>query len=256
MLIVNGKIHPAEYIRQGKVEDYVTLLKDGIGKIAEAFKGKSVWVRTSDIRTDEYNDLQGGDKEDKEDNPMLGWHGIRRGLDDVEILKAEFRAIKELHDSGLKNIGVMIPFVISVDELKKSKDIMKEIGLEPCKDIEFGVMIETPASVWIIDELCEEGIDFISFGSNDLTLLTLGVDRNNEKLAKLFDEMHPAVLREIEHVINVCKRHNVETSICGQAASNPKMAEFLVKLGIDSLSCNSDAVGKIRLHVAKVEKRV
>ena len=256
MVIVNGGKHPAEYIRQNKTEDYVRLLKVGIGKIAEAFKGKPVWVRTSDIRTDEYKDLQGGDKEDKEDNPMLGWHGIRRGLMDDKILKAEFRAIKELHDSGLTNIGVMLPFLISVDELKRAKDIIRQVGLEPRKDIEFGVMVETPASVWIINELCEEGIDFISFGTNDLTQTTLGVDRNNEKLASIFDEMHPAVLRELEHVINVCKRHNVETSICGQAASRPEMVEYLVKLGIDSLSCNVDSVGKIRLHVAKVEKEM
>jgi len=256
MLIVNGGKHPVEYARQNKINEYVKLLKEGIGKIAEAFKGKPVWVRTSDLRTDEYRDLEGGDKEDKEDNPMLGWHGIRRGLVDVEILKAEFRAVKELHDSGLTNVGVMLPFLISVEELTKAKEIMREIGLEPGKDIEMGVMIETPASVWIIDQLCEEGIDFISFGTNDLTQTTLGIDRNNERLAPLFDEMNPAVLRELEHVINVCKRYNVETSICGQAASNPEMAEFLVKKGIDSLSCNVDAVGKIRLHVAKVEKEL
>ena len=187
---------------------------------------------------------------------MLGIHGIRRGLIDKEILKAEFRAIKELHEHGLKNIGVMIPFLISVDELRKTKEVMRSIGLEPCKDIDFGVMVETPAAVWIIEELCEEGINFISFGSNDLTQLTLGVDRNNERLSSLFTEMHPAVLREIEHVINVCKRHNVETSICGQAASNENMAEYLIRLGIDSLSCNIDAVGKIRLLAAKIEKEI
>lgn len=256
MMIVNGGMHPAEYVRENKINDYIKLLKENIEKIARPFKGKQVWVRTSDIRTDEYRDLKGGDRENKEDNPMLGIHGVRRGLVDKEILKAEFRAIKELHEHGLKDIGVMIPFLISVDELRKTKEVMRSIGLEPCKDIEFGVMVETPAAVWIIEELCKEGINFISFGTNDLTQLTLGIDRNNERLASLFTEMHPAVLREIEHVINVCKRHNVETSICGQAASNPKMAEFLIRLGIDSLSCNIDAVGKIRLLAAKIEKEI
>ena len=194
IIIANGKIHPAEYIRQDKDQDYVNLLKEGIGKIAKAFQHKPVWVRCSDLRSDEYRNLQGGEQEPKETDPMIGWHAIRRLLDEPRILKAEFQAIKELHDSGLDNVGVMLPFVINVDEVKKAKEVMREIGLEPCKDIDFGVMIETPASCWIIEELCKEGISFVSFGTNDLTQLTLGIDRNNSRIAKLFDEMHPAVL--------------------------------------------------------------
>ncbi|MFC1727935.1 phosphoenolpyruvate synthase [Nanoarchaeota archaeon] len=253
IMIATGGVHPAEYIRQDRDEDYVNLLADGIRKIANAFKGKPVWVRCSDLRTDEYRNLQGADQEPNETDPMLGWHAIRRLLDEPRILKAEFKAIKKLKDEGVDNIGVMLPFVIRAREVSKAKEIMKEVGLE---GVEFGVMIETPASCWVIEEIIKEGIDFVSFGTNDLTQLTLGIDRNNQRIAHLFDEMHPSVLGEIEKVVEVCKRNNVKTSICGQAGSRPEMAEFLVKIGIDSISANPDAVHQIREVVAREEKKL
>lgn len=256
IMIAEGGVHPAEYIRTGREQEYVKLLKEGIGKIAKAFKGKQVWVRCSDMRSDEYRNLKGGDKEPKETDPMIGWHAIRRLLDEPEILKAEFQALRELHYEGVKNVGVMLPFVIRVDEVQKAKEIMRQVGLEPCKAIDFGIMVETPAACWIIEDLCKEGISFVSFGTNDLTQLTLGIDRNNERLAKLFDEMHPAVLGEIAKVIKVCKKYGVKTSICGQAGSRQEMAEFLVHQGIDSISANVDAVQQIRHLVARVERKV
>ncbi len=256
IMIANGGIHPAEYIRQDKDQDYVNLLKEGIRKIAKAFQHKPVWVRCSDMRSDEYRNLQGGDQEPRETDPMIGWHAIRRLLDEPRILKAEFQAIKDLHDEGLDNVGIMLPFIIRVDEVKKAKTIMREVGLEPCKDIDFGVMVETPASCWIIEDLCKEEISFVSFGTNDLTQLTLGIDRNNSRIADLFDEMHPAVLGELSKVIKTCKKYGVKSSICGQAGSRPEMADFLVHQGIDSISANADAVHEIRHVVAKTEKRL
>ena len=255
MIAANG-VHPAKYIKDGREEDYIKLLVDNLSSMASHFEGKPIWVRTSDIRTDEYRELLGGEDEPHEANPMIGWHGIRRGLDDVGILKAEFTAIKRLHEKGFSNVGIMVPFVVSLDELKKSKEVCRSIGLEPLRDVEFGVMVETPAAVWIIDDLCKDGISFISFGTNDLTQTTLGVDRGNERLQKLYDEMHPAVLRSIEHVVRVCQKYGVKTSICGQAGSREDMAAFLVKLGIDSISANMDAVQKIRQTVAREEKKL
>ena len=256
IMIANGGVHPAEYVRQKREEDYVALLKDGIRKIAKAFARKPVWIRCSDMRSDEYRNLQGGDKEPHETDPMIGWHGIRRLLDERRILRAEFQAVKELHDEGFDNVGIMLPFVIRVEELQKAKETMKEVGLEPCKDIDFGVMVETPAACWIIEDLCKEGISFVSFGTNDLTQLTLGIDRNNERIAHLFSEMHPAVLGELAKVIQVCKRYKVKTSICGQAGSKPEMAEYLVRQGVDSISANADAVDEIKRVVAKAEKKI
>lgn len=249
-MIAAGGVHPAQCIREGRSEDYMKLLVENLEGIAKHFPNKPIWVRTSDMRTDEYRNLKGGHLEPIEADPMIGWHGIRRGLDEPEILKAEFRAIKILHEKGYKNIGVMLPFVINVDEVKSAKEIMQEIGLKPCEDVAFGVMVETPAACWIIEDICKEGINFISFGTNDLTQLTLGVDRNNARLSKLFDEMHPAMLKQISMVIKICKKYNVETSICGQAGSNVEMAKFLAKEGIDSISANIDAIERIRKAVS------
>ncbi len=253
-MLTKSGMHPIEYIRRGLKNELIRILEEGIGKVAEAFYPKPVWVRSLDARTDEFRHMQGGDKEPEEDNPMLGWHGIRRSVVETDILKCEFEAIKRLHERGLNNIGIMIPFVISVDELKKAKEVAREVGLP--KDIKFGIMVETPACALTIEEFCEEGIDFISFGTNDLTQLTLGVDRNNENLIELFNPFHEAVLKQMKYVIDVCKDYGVETSICGEAGSNPKMAEILVEYGIDSISANIDALDKIRRTVARKEKEI
>ncbi len=253
-MITESGMHPAEFIREGKQEELVDAVKKGIKKVAELFKGKPVWYRTFDARSDEFRNLKGGEKEPEEDNPMIGWHGIRRSLDEPEIIKAEFKAIKELVEEGFDTLGVMLPFVISASELKKAKELALEVGLTR-KEVKFGVMIETPASVWEIDELIKEGLDFVSFGTNDLTQLTLGIDRNNEHIQKLFSELHPAVLKSCEHVIKKCNKAGVITSICGQAASNEEMVEKLVEYGIKSVSANIDAVENIKRHVLVLEKK-
>ncbi|MEM0359951.1 MAG: PEP/pyruvate-binding domain-containing protein [Candidatus Diapherotrites archaeon] len=254
-MITSSGVHPAEYLRMGRRDLLVRAVRDGIEAVLKHFEGKPVWYRTFDARTDEYRNLKGGEKEPAEENPMLGWHGIRRDLDEPELLKAQFIAIKQLLDKGYSNIGIMLPFVISEQEVRKAKAIAKEIGLEREKGkLEFGVMVETPASVWIIEELIEEGIDFISFGTNDLTQLTLGIDRNNEKIQKHFSELHPAIMRSLKRVIEKCKAAGVTTSICGQAASNPEMVTKLIRYGIDSLSANIDAVEQIK-HVVLVEEK-
>lgn len=253
MLTEQG-MHPVEYIRQNRHEELIKILEEGIGKVAKVFYPKPVWVRSLDARTDEFRHMQGGEKEPEEDNPMLGWHGIRRSVIEKDILKCEFQAVKRLHENGLTNVAIMLPFIISVDELKKAKEIAREIGLP--ETVKIGIMVETPAASLTIEDFCEEGIDFISFGTNDLTQLTLGVDRNNEKLSKIFNPFHKAVLKQMKYVIDICKEYGVETSICGEAGSNPEMAEILVEFGITSISANIDALDKIREVVARKEREI
>ncbi|MFA5125493.1 MAG: phosphoenolpyruvate synthase [archaeon] len=250
-MITSSGMHPAEFIRQNKDIELKETVKKGIRVVAEKFKGP-VWFRTFDARTDEYKELIGGDKEQKEENPMLGWHGIRRDLDEPRMLKAQLMAIKELHEEGLKNVGIMLPFVQSLEEVVGAKKIAQEINFP--KEIDIGVMIETPGAVWIIEEMIPH-IKFVSFGTNDLTQLTLGMDRNNERVQKNFSELHPAILRQLEYVIKKCKQAGVTTSICGQAASNPEMVKKLVWYGIDSVSANIDAVEEIRKIVMIEEKK-
>jgi len=217
----------------------------------DASTGKvlSTGIRTSDIRTDEFHNLKGA-PEEIEANPMLGMHGIRFGLKNPGILTAELKALKKVANQG-KTMGILMPQVISVDELKQTKKIIKEIGFE---GIKVGIMIETPAAVQLIRDLCNEGINFISFGTNDLTQYILAIDRGNEEVQHLYNELHPAILHQIGYVIRVCKRNNVETSICGQAGSKKEMVKFLVENGIDSITVNADMAKEISDYVAILEQ--
>ena len=242
----NGK-HPEYFQKQNKIQEYEGVIFKGVSGIAEYFD--ELWVRTSDIRTDEFKDLEGAPKE-VEANPMLGFHGIRYSLKNPDILKAELKALKRISEKG-KTIGLLLPQVILVEEVQGVKKILQEIDF---KDAKVGVMIETPAAVQIIRELITEGIDFISFGTNDLTQYMLAVDRGNQKVQNLYNEMHPAILYQLEYVIRVCKRAGVETSICGQAGSKKEMVKFLVDKGIDSLSVNADVAADIADYVKELEQ--
>jgi signal transduction protein with GAF and PtsI domain len=183
---------------------------------------------------------------------MLGDHGVRFSLKHKDIMEAELLAAKEVADDFPdKHIGIMMPQVISVSELKETKELAKKVGVP--KNVKIGIMVETPAAVQIIDLLCEEGVDFISFGTNDLTQFTLAIDRNNPEVQNIYDETHPAVLRSLKHVIEVCKKYKVETSICGQAGSRPEMVKHLFAFGISSVSVNADAAHEISKVIAEME---
>jgi pyruvate,water dikinase len=254
-MVAQAGIHPAKLIKEGQKEKYVKILLDGIRPIAKEFNPKPVWVRSLDARSDEFRNLKGGEDEPQEANPMLGWHGIRRSLAEPELLKAEFEALGLLYEEGFTNLEVMLAFVISTDEVLKAKKIAKQVGI--ADKLKIGVMIETPASVMIIEELCKEGrIAFASFGTNDLIQLTLGADRNNERLSNISSVLHPAILRSMKMVIDTCKKYGVETSICGESGSSPETAKILVKYGINSISSNIDSIDTIRRAIYEQEQAI
>ncbi len=244
--------HPKQYIKEGKADEYVNELVSRIQTVVDAFYPKPVWVRTLDAPTDEFRAMEGGEGEPIEPNPMLGYRGIRRDLIDTEHFELEVRAFKELIKRGYNNMGIMIPLVQHPSELRRAKEFMRERGIDFGKT-EIGIMVEIPAAALIIDQFIAEGLDFVSFGTNDLTQYTLAVDRNNEHVAHLYNELHPAIMKLIEHVIIECNKAGVKTSICGQAGSNPKVAKRLVELGITSISANIDAVEAVREMVARTE---
>ncbi len=244
--------HPKQYIKEGKADEYVNELVSRIQTVVDAFYPKPVWVRTLDAPTDEFRAMEGGEGEPIEPNPMLGYRGIRRDLLDTEHFELEVRAFKELIKRGFNNMGIMIPLVQHPSELRRAKQFMREKGLDIDK-IDIGIMVEIPAAALIIDQFIAEGMNFASFGTNDLTQYTLAVDRNNEHVAHLYNELHPAIMKLIEHVIIECNKAGVKTSICGQAGSNPKVAKRLVELGITSISANIDAVEAVREMVARTE---
>ena len=255
-LMLTSGVHPGKFIADGREDELIDTIADNVQIVADAFYPKPVWYRTLDAPTDEFITLEGGENEPREHNPMLGWRGIRRELDQPEILKCEFKAIKKLHEKGYTNIGIMIPLSQSPEELKQAKALCSEVGFEPHKDVDFGMMVEIPAAAIMIDEYIKVGIDFVSLGTNDLTQYTLAVDRNNEFVAKHYTEEHPAVMKLIERTIRKCAEAGVKCSICGQAGSLPHIVEKLVGYGISSVSSNTDAIADVRKTVARAEQKI
>ncbi|MEK6872466.1 MAG: phosphoenolpyruvate synthase [Nanoarchaeota archaeon] len=245
-IIASSGKHPLLFEKEDNLLEYSKLLENGIHKIAQYFN--SIWIRTSDIRTDEFSSLQGAPE--KEINPMLGFHGVRFSLKHPKILMVELEAIKNVAlNFPEKKFGVMFPQIINIDEVKKAKEYFEKFKTS---NMEIGVMIETPASVQIIESISDL-VNFVSFGTNDLTQYTLAVDRGEENVQYLYDDFHPAIFSQIKKVIDVCRRKRVETSICGQAGSKKEMVEFLFRKGINSISVNADAAHEISLFIKSLE---
>ena len=253
------KEHPLSLIEKGKEKEFINKLTNGIEIVAKAFYPREVILRFSDFKTNEYRKLKGGEKyEPEEENPMLGWRGCSRYYSGeyIEAFKLEIEAIKKARKK-YKNIYVMLPFVRTLDEIKKVKKIMKDEGLERSKNLRLYMMAEIPSNIFLADKFAKE-VDGFSIGSNDLTQLILGVDRDSETLAKLglFNENNEAVRRAIAQLIKTAHANKVTVGICGQAPSNyPDFAMFLVDKGIDSISLNADAVEKVKLLVFEREKK-
>ncbi|WP_120245252.1 phosphoenolpyruvate synthase [Halopiger aswanensis] len=246
---------PAKFIEENGEDAYVQELVQGIRHVADEFYPRPVRTRTLDAPTDEFRQLEGGEDEPKEHNPMLGYRGIRRSLDRPDVFAHELEAFRRLYEMGYDNVEMMFPLVNDAEDVYRVKQLMQEAGIDPDKR-KWGVMIETPASALAVEEMAQTGIDFASFGTNDLTQYTLAVDRNNENVADRFDELHPSVLRLIGDVIETCREHDVATSICGQAGSKPEMVQFLVNEGVSSISANIDAVRDVQHEVKRVEQKL
>ncbi|WP_049895489.1 phosphoenolpyruvate synthase [Halopiger xanaduensis] len=246
---------PAKFIAENGEDAYINELVQGIRHVADEFYPRPVRTRTLDAPTDEFRQLEGGEDEPQEHNPMLGYRGIRRSLDRPDVFAHELEAFRRLYEMGYDNVEMMFPLVNDAEDVYRVKQLMQEAGIDPDKR-KWGVMIETPAAALSVEEMAETGIDFASFGTNDLTQYTLAVDRNNEHVADRFDELHPSVLRLIGDVIETCREHDVATSICGQAGSKPEMVQFLVNEGVSSISANIDAVRDVQHEVKRVEQKL
>ena len=251
-------IHPKEAIATGKDEEFVNKLAEGVAAIARAFWPRPVIYRSFDFKTNEYRNLKGGEKyEPHENNPMIGYRGAVRAIMDREVFELELRMLKKVRDEmGLKNVWLMMPFVRTLEEVREIKKMLEEWGFLRDRDFKFLVMAEVPSVALLVDEFAEE-VDGFSIGSNDLTQLVLGVDRDNETLAREFDERNEAVLRALEMIIRGAKKHGKYVSICGQAPSvYPEIVEFLVRCGIDSISVNPDVIERTRKLVAQAELKI
>ncbi len=279
--IINNyiKVHPLALIHYAKLKDkrtkkviaeitkgyrdktafFVDRLAEGIAKLAAAFYPEDVIVRLSDFKSNEYAALIGGEAfEPEEENPMLGWRGASRYYDPVfrPAFDLECRALRYAREElGLRNIKVMVPFCRTVTEGEKVLKVMRENGLvRGRKGLEVYVMAEIPSNVILAEEFAKI-FDGFSIGSNDLTQLILGVDRDSSLVAGVYDEMDPAVLSRIEHLIEVAHTYGRKVGICGQGPSDhPELAEFLVRHGIDSISLNPDTLLQTTIRIVKLEQ--
>jgi len=246
-----------------KKEFFVEKLAQGLGRIAAAFWPKEVIMRFSDFKTNEYRTLIGGELfEPEEANPMLGWRGASRYYHPRyrPAFELELKAVKKIREEyGLKNLNVMVPFCRTPEEGKKVIKIIEDSGLKSDKDfkrLKIFVMCEIPSNVILAEEFLKI-FDGFSIGSNDLTQLTLGIDRDNAALINIADERQEAVKKLLAQAIKIAKAQNKYVGICGQAPSDfPEIVEFLVKVGIDSISLNPDTVIKTKINIAKIEKKI
>ncbi len=254
--------HPLKLLKEGKREELVRRLADGIATVCQAFHPRPVIIRTSDFKTNEYRGMPGGAEfEPMEENPMIGWRGCSRYIAPIyrPAFLAELEAIHRIRtERGLKNAHVMLPFVRNTWELEEITQMMREAGLRRSRDFQLYLMAEVPSTVLLAREF-SQFCDGFSIGSNDLTQLVLGADRDSETLGRMgyFDERDPAVLRAIELLIEGAHAEGRTVGICGQGPSvYPEFAEFLVRRGIDSISLNADTVVPTIRTIASLEQRM
>jgi len=254
--------HPCALIEQGRERELIDKLSQGIATVAKAFFPRPIILRTSDFKTNEYRDMKGGARyEPKEQNPMIGWRGCSRYVSESyhDAFLAELKAIKKAREEmGLTNVWIMLPFVRTVDEVVKIERMMNDVGLYRGNDFKLYLMAEVPVIVFMAEEFAEH-CDGFSIGSNDLTQLTMGADRDSDILGRMgyFDERSPAIKRAIAHLIKHAHNKGVPVGICGQAPSvYPEFCEFLVRAGIDSISLNADTVLTTINYVAAAEQRM
>lgn len=257
-MIADIGVHPKTFVKENKEYIFINKMAKNLITFAQVFTPRPVIYRATDFKTNEYRHLKNGVYyEPKEENPMLGFRGAIRYIQQPEIFMMELLAIKKVWQAGFNNLFLMIPFVRTPWELVKIKEIVKKSGLYDFHQFKLYMMVEVPSTALTIEDFLKIGIDGLSIGSNDLTMMLLGVDRDNEEIANFFDERSRVVMETIKYVIHEAKKYSVPVSICGQAPSDyPEMVEELVRAGISSLSINPDVINHTRQIVFEVEKKL
>ncbi|MFH1896465.1 MAG: phosphoenolpyruvate synthase [bacterium] len=251
--------HPRAMIAARREKEMVKKLEEGLLTFCRAFTPRPVVYRTNDFKTNEYRALKGGEKyETIEANPLIGFRGAGRYVEDSKVFALELEAIKRVRNKhGFKNLHLMLPFVRTVEELVECKKIISAHGLRRSVSFNLWMMVEVPSNVIMLEEFLKAGIDGLSIGSNDLTMLILGLDRDNPRVANTFDEQDEAVLWALEKTIKTAIKNKVTVSICGQAPTTyPALSKKLVGWGITSVSVSPDALNRTRQIIVEAEKEI
>jgi pyruvate,water dikinase len=256
-MIAEIGIHPKEAIKKKEQDKFISKLADGIEVFCREFNPRPVVYRATDFKTNEYRALEGGKYwEPEEPNPLMGYRGAFRYISDPEVFNLELQAIKKVREK-YHNLHLMIPFVRSPLELSRIRRLVATEGLFEKTSFKFWMMVELPVNVILLEDFIKVGIDGVSIGSNDLTMLIEGTDRDNSEVASVFDERSPAVFWALKKIINTCNKYKITCSICGQAASSyDDLVEFLVKGGITSVSINPDAINRVRNVILEIERKI
>ncbi len=256
-IMANIGIHPKEAIKRKTQVKFIARLADDLSTFCKHFKPRPIIYRATDFKTNEYRSLEGGKFwEPQEPNPMLGYRGAFRYVSDPEVFNLELAAIKMVREKH-ENFHLMIPFVRSPEELARVRRLVATEGLFKNPSFKFWMMVELPVNVILLKDFIKVGIDGVSIGSNDLTMLIEGTDRDNSEVSQAFNELSPAVLWAIKRVIKICNKHHITSSICGQSVSvYDSLVELLVKKGITSVSVNPDAINRVRGVILNAEAKM
>jgi pyruvate,water dikinase len=251
-------VHPRKLLADGRGQEFVERMSGALTEFAAAFAPRPITYRTTDFRTNEFRGLEGGDRfEPEEANPMIGLRGALRYIQQPDVFHLELQAISRVWDEGHQNFHVMLPFVRTARELERCRDQIAECGLLDRPGFELWIMAEVPSVLFNLERYAALDVAGISIGSNDLTQLLLGADRDSGDLSDTFDERDPAVTDYLKALIPRAKAAGLQTSICGQAPSvHPEYAELLVRAGIDAISVSTDVVNRTRRLIAAAEQRL
>ena len=249
MILKSGK-HPRKFVEEGKEKILEDLIYGGMKTVLESFHQKPVWYKLLDAPTNEFRRLIGGEEEPYEGNPLFGWRGIQRELDEPKLLSIELSAMRKLLNEGFDNLYVKVPFIRDISEYREFLDILQNFGLEKLKR---GISVETPAVALSIDEFIQMGVDFVSIGVNDLTMCLLAVDRDNELVSNMFKDDHPVVLGMLDDVISKCRKNNIEICVSGRISDN--LLKFLIGK-IDIICYDAANVLEMRKKIYGLEKEI